>query len=671
MHLNLKKPFLACLIGIMPFSGAFSQTTTLTAKVNETGVPWEQQQYFHYAKDVDIKSLLESFGAIQGINVVIDPAITGKVNGKFEGISPDQFLKQISDAHNLIWYYDGNILHFYPGSKIESRILSVSNLDSQKLLATLKSLNVTSPQSSVRVFDEGGVVFVSGPPGYIDLLEKLGSHIQQRMEVTYWRQPTIKIFPLKYAWAYDVSFESGSNTITIPGVARMLRGLMETGMDVGPNVVSGDEINPTDADNTGHKMNKLMGKGLIKSNLAKDIQAGEVALGEAATGDYPDKDKNNGIGLISPSIIQADTHNNSIIIRDIPEKMSQYQAIIDTLDTPVKIIEISAMIVDVNSDDSIGLGNQYFKLDFGKKSQDSIAVAPNGDTPTPASSGFNFDIDMRSVVNSVKFTTQIQALQRNGRAKVLARPTVLTLNNLAATITKQQTFYVKLQGDRQVDLVNVSAGTTLNVTPRYIEDKGKKKIKLMVSIQDGSADVSSNITGNPIVSNDTINTQAVIMEQQSLLVGGYYRHSEGINEGGVPILKEIPLLGFLFKTRTKTKTIMERMFLITPRVVDIDNEGNIDVQKQFDYPLKPIGEGPYPPADEQKRRDDQKFDSRMEVREALQTAGLPVWSKKTNKKKPEPTVETDAVEPQPVVEASEAEPVARKSRYIKRNGPKS
>lgn len=609
-----------------PTEQQLSATKALRLKTQlASDLPWDQQSYYHYAKDTPLPELLSSFGAIQGINIVVDPDVKGTVNGKFEGIAPGKFLQQLSDAHNLIWYYDGNILFVYPGSKIESRVLNIVNLDTDKLSETLETLGVVSPQSSIRMFEDGGVVFVSGPSGYVNLVSNLATRIEKKMDIVQWRQPIVKVFPLQYAWAYDVSFASGNNSITIPGVTQTLRALMATGTDSGPGV-TGDQVTPNKTSSTSQKMDKMMGTGLVKSDKAKEIATGQEALGKLASGDLKDNNNNQLPGLVSPSFIQADTRLNAIIIRDVPEKMAQYEAIIKTLDTPIKLIEISAMIVDINTNDGLSLGNQYLKVEDKKNRGEFIsfnnASAANTGSAS-ATSGFNVGVPIRSVVGSFRVTSQIQALQSQGRARILARPTVLTMNNIAATISRTQTFYVQLAGDRQVDLVNVSAGTTMNVTPCVIEEEGQTKIKLFISIQDGSIDTTANVANLPRVANDSITTQAVILEQQSLLVGGYYRQQEGIKETGIPILKEIPLLGMLFKTKTKSKDIVERMFLITPRIVDISTEGAVNVQTHFNHPISPIAKGPYPPANEQKRRPDQTYNLKNDLKEVTQTAIYP------------------------------------------------
>ena len=71
----------------------------------------------------------------------------------------------------------------------------------------------------------------------------------------------------------------------------------------------------------------------------------------------------------------------------------------------------------------------------------------------------------------------------------------------------------------------------------------------------------------PIVRNNTINTQAIIGEHQSLLIGGHYYESESDRDEGIPILQDLPLIGMLFSRERTERTRIERLYLITPRII--------------------------------------------------------------------------------------------------------
>ena len=86
-----------------------------------------------------------------------------------------------------------------------------------------------------------------------------------------------------------------------------------------------------------------------------------------------------------------------------------------------------------------------------------------------------------------------------------------------------------------------------------------------------AASATSSAMAIPPIKQTKINTQAIVGAGQSLLIGGYYYEQKGTTDSGIPVLMNIPMLGHLFKTTDKTTKRMERLILITPKVVDLDN----------------------------------------------------------------------------------------------------
>ncbi len=173
------------------------------------------------------------------------------------------------------------------------------------------------------------------------------------------------------------------------------------------------------------------------------------------------------------------------------------------------------------------------------------------------------------------FMARISAMESKNEAKMLGRPSVLTVDNVQATLENTTTYYIPLQGTEAVDLYKVEAGTVLRVTPHIIRENGRTSIKLAVNVQDDQSDSSASSTssdGTKIlpIKQTKINTQAVVDVGQSLLIGGYYYEKKSEGDSGVPLLKDIPLLGNLFKYSSKDGRLMERLILLTPRIVTPD-----------------------------------------------------------------------------------------------------
>ena len=101
----------------------------------------------------------------------------------------------------------------------------------------------------------------------------------------------------------------------------------------------------------------------------------------------------------------------------------------------------------------------------------------------------------------------------------------------------------------------------------------------MVSVQDDRDDGSNSFSVDPDklspIKQTRINTQAIVGEGQSLLIGGYYYEVQSDSESGIPVLKNIPVIGGLFGSTGKTHQRMERLILITPRIVRMDTQSNV------------------------------------------------------------------------------------------------
>jgi type III secretion protein C len=237
------------------------------------------------------------------------------------------------------------------------------------------------------------------------------------------------------------------------------------------------------------------------------------------------------------------------------------------IDVPVAMIEIEARIIDIEKTKLTELG-----FDWAVAAKNASFVF--GDPGRAASAGdFALGINARVSSNTVILSgssyllSRIQALESAGDAQVIARPSILTTDNLGALIDLSQTFYASVSGERVANLVPVTVGTMLKVTPHLIEREGQRQIQMVVDIEDGTL-VSREGLSLPVVKKSTLATQAVILENQSLLIGGYNMENAENALKKIPLLSDLPVVGQLFTTSYANREKYERLFLITPRIVD-------------------------------------------------------------------------------------------------------
>ncbi|EPQ5261770.1 EscC/YscC/HrcC family type III secretion system outer membrane ring protein, partial [Escherichia coli] len=172
-----------------------------------------------------------------------------------------------------------------------------------------------------------------------------------------------------------------------------------------------------------------------------------------------------------------------------------------------------------------------------------------------------------STLDGTQFIATIQALAQKRRAAVVARPVVLTQENIPAIFDNNRTFYTKLVGERTAELDEVTYGTMISVLPRFAS---RNQIELLLNIEDGNEINSdkTNVDDLPQVGRTLISTIARVPQGKSLLIGGYTRDTNTYESRKIPILGSIPFIGKLFGYEGTNANNIVRVFLIEPREID-------------------------------------------------------------------------------------------------------
>jgi type III secretion protein C len=537
-------------------------------------IPWNPEPYTHYSHGEDLKSLLSSFCATQGINAVISPEVKGSISGTFVHEDPKAFFEGMTQANALVWFYDGNHMYIDTSSNVTAQTIQVPYVDADQLQRYSKSLGYECSRGFIQAIPEAGLIQISGPAKYVASVAALAS----QLSIGLADKDVFRSFPLKYAWAQDTTVAYQGGSVTVPGVASQLQKLM---FQDGNNDSDSTEI----VKNTGRLGTPMRAQSLTPGNNADP----------KAAADQGQKDsKTNSQKWASPNAsIYADVAHNAVTVRDSAGRIPLYEEAIAMLDQPVSLIEITVSIVDVGTQFTSELGNRLFGLSKTVNGAEkfNIGFSPTGGASdgsdnlfenNPANIGLTSNFS--GTVSAYRFTEAIKVLEANNRAQTLSRPSVLTLDNTEAIIDRQQTFYITTSGQYSTDLFNVNAGTILRVTPHLIEESGKNKVKLLVNIQDGSIDYTTQVNSIPTVSQSSVTTQAIVTEGEGLLIAGQYNKSNQKGSTGIPILRNIPLIGALFGTKTKEFSTAERMYLITPKVIHLDQHLKEEHKQYFSSP---------------------------------------------------------------------------------------
>ncbi|MDR1438292.1 MAG: hypothetical protein LBI69_04530 [Puniceicoccales bacterium] len=574
-------------------------------------IPWADSHYYHFAQDQDISSLIHDFTAIQNIDVIIGAPLIGMVNGIFENIPPEEFWDHLSKAYNLAWFYDGSALYVYPGTEVKTEVIPISQQEAVTLKSVVGELDCSGSTVSMRYLPSTRMMVVSGPPRFMEVVQSFLAKIQNNTIQNFADETVVQVFPLKYAFAYDVNLDVGTgNGITIEGVSTLLQRILN-GINTIPNVAQDSvaigglspaqlkEGTATQQKSSPSSMSASQSPGnatehanqiaQMKANApsAQSIPGKIIAKMKFAGGEE-DRDRVEtdipSRNLVHPiTSITYDARLNAVIVRDHKDLMPFYQSLIERFDVPTKAVEIKAAIVDVDVGQSRKIGIDVLQFLNGGK---ELTWRPDAGDAKLTDENANFFGKLPTLIEGYDVNVRLQALESSNAAKTFSRPSVLTLDNIAAVISHSHENYVRVAGAYSAELFTISAKIALRVIPHIVELENsdgtlERKIKLFVSIEDGSMSAMSGSDGMPSVRSSQINTQSILNEGESLVVGGYYKENHQNVQRGVPFLKNIPIIGRLFSSQERKIDTTERLFIISPRIVEISANEGIDIHEKF------------------------------------------------------------------------------------------
>ncbi|CAN7378301.1 type III secretion system outer membrane ring subunit SctC [Trinickia sp. LjRoot230] len=589
---------------------AFVACTTIHV-AHAKPIPWGTSRVHIAVEGKPIKEVLHDFASSEGIPAMIAQDVDGKVSGTFD-MSPQAFLDSLASSFGFTWYFDGSTLEVTGSANVRTSTLKLAHASPDQLRDALDRLGVTDRRFPIQFDDAARTAVVSGTPHYIQLVSSVAQHLDDRAALSVGTQ--IKLFKLHHAWAADHDVNIGDKTVTIPGVANVLRSMysQQEGSSPSQTLVSPDlsKVAPMKdvAGSTnggsplmpplpGYSQGVYSGPGAagLMPTSARSPDPLRTLLGGGANDGatrnpapsmLTDSPMSSGAGTEIQPVIRADARTNSVLIRDVPERMAQYADIIEQLDVKPRLIEIEAHIIEIDDTALEQLGvdwrlhNSHFDLQTGTGTTGQNGYTgtlnptfgtTNIGTNSTAVAATPAGLAMTAVLGDAGryLLSRINALAQTNQAKIDASPKVTTLDNIQAVMDAKQQVFVRVQGYTAGDLYSISTGVSLRVLPMVVEENGQTQIKLEVSIENGAFSATQTVDAIPVVQTSQINTQAFVPEGQSLLIAGYRSDQNSFGVSGIPVLSKIPLIGGLFRTHDKNRSHMEQLFLLSPRIVDL------------------------------------------------------------------------------------------------------
>jgi len=492
-------------------------------------IPWRTPTYTLVARELPLREALDSFAIAQGLSLVPSQGVSGTFSGDFTDLPPGEFLEQVCSMNNLTWYYDGAALYIYGAGEIETSLVDLSYMKAGEVRTMLRDLGVEDGRFPLKTTSDDELVMVSGPPRYVALVMQTIAKADRLRELRTVSRMETRIFPIRNTWADDVSFSAGSpeGSTSIKGVATILSDIM-----------SGENPAMREAGSTG---------AVDRAQMALD-------------------------GGVKP-IIRADSRVNAVLVRDIASRMPMYEALIEQLDVPVPLVEIAVTILDMDRESALDWELEVRAEAAKKKWAGAAGQAVGNLTDTAGITGTGLAGALTYLGSDFNLAASLNALRSKGWSRTISRPSLLTVNNLAAEMTDTQTYHTRIVGESVASLESVSAGIKLSVKPRIVEaaeNDGRPQIWLSVEINDGGFEAIA-VDSMPMTRDSKVLTQAAVREGDSIAIGGYLRDIDIDKEWGIPILRDIPLLGWLFGGYSTSKTSVQRLFILTPYIVDIES----------------------------------------------------------------------------------------------------
>lgn len=290
--------------------------------------------------------------------------------------------------------------------------------------------------------------------------------------------------------------------------------------------------------------------------------------------------------ITSRGMMQSNVGSNAIIVRDVESKIGVIKQMIDGLDIMVPQVEIEARVVQANTNYTRSLGIQWgfsnvnqlgnsngvanFRAGttgpFGAPESNFLVNLPAsvaGLTPPPAL-GFQF-----GKTDGALLDLRLSAGEALGLTKVIASPKITTLDKRDAKISQGESIpfqTVSLQGTQTTF---VDANLELQVTPQITSrdpNEVAKNIMMKVRATRNAVGARSNPAG-PSIDKREANTQVLVRDGETMVIGGVYVDSQQNNVNGVPYLSRIPVLGWLFKNKIEDIARQELLIFLTPNIV--------------------------------------------------------------------------------------------------------
>ncbi len=309
---------------------------------------------------------------------------------------------------------------------------------------------------------------------------------------------------------------------------------------------------------------------IVQVNYAKAAEMKSLLESQAGGGDGPGQ-----AGMLSErGSISVDARTNTLLVRDTPSQIRKIRNLVEELDRPSEQVMIEARIVNINTDYERNLGIRWGGLTGNTNQVSGTLAGAQGGTPglavdlpaAGAAGGGPATLGARigGIANDTTLDLELSAIEAEGEGKIISSPRVVTANQQEALIERGTEIpFQEATSSGATNIQFEDAVLSLSVTPQITPDG-----RLIMDVNATNDTVGQQTPSGPAIDTEEIETQVLVDNGETVVLGGIYNKDERTDETGVPFFRDIPGLGWLFKTKSVTEEKSELLIFLTPRIIE-------------------------------------------------------------------------------------------------------
>jgi type IV pilus secretin PilQ/predicted competence protein len=262
--------------------------------------------------------------------------------------------------------------------------------------------------------------------------------------------------------------------------------------------------------------------------------------------------------------VEGDEHTNALIIQEVPDNLERVVGYIKELDKPARQIRISAQLLEIYNTEDFETGVDWTATGTYEPN-DARSITQTGTQTGDLVAQKLISYSVGALQRGWGIDAVVSAILKEGKGKIIAHPEITTVENKEARIQMGQKVPVK-QFDEAGNVVIKfeEVGTILKVTPTITADN-----QVLMHLIPERSTLEPDPSGI-IINTNNAETHVVVNNGQTAVIGGLTTQDEVESVSGIPILKDVPLLGILFRYKTKSLENRDLVIFVTPTIVESD-----------------------------------------------------------------------------------------------------